>query len=90
MVKPQSVSTGVGQALNESQEQESSEFGDKQRGHVSVRCGVSLTPRLSDERAGDAQQRQSHWTVLLRTTVASLGIKKNTDLHPWEAVRRSR
>lgn len=90
MVKPQSVSTGVGQALNESQEQKSSEFGDKQRGHDSVSCGVSLTPRLSDERAGDAQQGQSHWTVLLRTTVASLGIKKKTDLHPWVAVRRSR
>lgn len=89
MVEPQSVSTGVGQALNENQEQKSSEFGATQRREVSVSCGVSLTPRLSDESAGDAQQGQSGWTVLLRTPVASLGIK-NIDLHTWEAMRRSR
>lgn len=43
-----------GQALNQNQEQESSGFGDKQTGPISVRCGVSLPPRLSEERAGDA------------------------------------
>lgn len=45
---------GWGQALNQNHEQESSGFGDKQTGPISVRCGVSLPPRLSNESAGNS------------------------------------
>lgn len=54
------------------------DFGDQQRGHVSVSCGALVTPRLSDENAGDDQQGQGpgmhHHSELLGFQTSS-GIK---------------